>query len=340
MESEMDMDESGSVQLSQSATDVRVHIGLPEGEIELELREATREPDAGITMEAEYTDVPRCPGIVSTPVLMSSEGVQQTPRTGPSDEETQKTPVGTTESFTVQRALVTNPAESQQMLREIRNAQLLHEELMRIDPTLATASSFVSTVCGGRVSKENTEKSKDGGAKKSPVVNSVISDVVKPVMSAGVIEKQRVTRILVAKTMLGEELANNEPSPASLAVLRKAAFGMETPESEPTNPETATESTTPKATDEMAVGTSSESLPQPMATDSSVEPVLISDELSEVEVSDDAAMSIGDSDNEEGISEDYSRTGSSSGGKSTTSRVSHKRPADESPEREIKETSR
>jgi len=210
---------------------------------------------------------------------------------------------------------------------------------MRMDPALAAASSFVSTVCGGRVIKENTDKSKDGGVKKSPVVKSAISDVVKPVMSAGVMEKQRVTRILVAKTMLGEELAKDEPSPASLAVLRKAAFGTETPESEPTNPDTATGSTTPKATNKMAVGTSSESVPQPMATDSSVEPVWISDGISEVEVSDDAAMSIGDSDNEEGISEDYSRTGSSSGGESTTSRGSRKRPADESPERETKETS-
>jgi len=209
-----------------------------------------------------------------------------------------------------------------------------------MDPTLATASSFVSAVCGGRASKENTDQLEDGGVNKPPVVKGTISDVVNPVMSAAVIEKQRMMRILVAKTMLGEELAKNEPSPASLAVLRKAAFGTETPESEPTNTETGTESMTPKATDEMAVGTPSASVPQPRAMDSSVEPVLITDEISEVEVSDDAAMSIGDSDNEEGISEDYSRTGSSSGGESMTSGRSRKRPADESPEREIKETSR
>jgi len=50
-ESERDMDESGSVQLSQSATDVGVHIGLPEVEVEVEMRDATREPDAGTSME-------------------------------------------------------------------------------------------------------------------------------------------------------------------------------------------------------------------------------------------------------------------------------------------------
>jgi len=109
-ESERDMDESGSVQLSQFPTDVGVHIGLPEGEIELELRDATREPYARTSMEAEGTDAPRCPGIVSTPVLTLSEGVQQTRLTGPPDEGAQETPVETTESPTVQPALGVNPA--------------------------------------------------------------------------------------------------------------------------------------------------------------------------------------------------------------------------------------
>jgi len=59
----------------------------------------------------------------------------------------------------------------------------------------------------------------------------------------------------------------------------------------------------------------------------------------EVIVSDDAAMSVGDSD-EEDESDGFSRTGSSSHGDSIPSRGSCKRPADGSPEREVTETIR
>jgi len=41
-------------------------------------------------------------------------------------------------------------------------------------------------------------------------VTDIISDIVRPLASAAVIEKQRVE----AKTMLREELAKSEPSPA------------------------------------------------------------------------------------------------------------------------------
>jgi len=192
---------------------------------------------------------------------------------------------------------------------------------------------------GGR-SKSNLDRSKEGVVKKAAVVRSIISDVVRPLVSAEVIEKQRVLRIIVAKTMLGEELAKSEPLPASLAVYRKAAFGTETPDGEE-----ASATTTVKGTPEIcAEDTGVEIFPNALSQTTTIEelrdPVIITDEPSEIEVSDDAAMSIGDSDNEGGISEDYSGTGSSSCGESTTSRGSRKRTADESPEREPKEISR
>jgi len=92
-------------------------------------------------MEAEDTDVPRCPGTVSKPVLMLLGWTPVAPRTRSSDAETQKTLVGDTKSATVQRGLAKTPAESQQMLCQVRNAQLLQlmKELMKRDPTLATA---------------------------------------------------------------------------------------------------------------------------------------------------------------------------------------------------------
>jgi len=58
-------------------------------------------------------------------------------------------------------------------------------------------------------------------------------------------------------------------------------------------------------------------------------------------LSDDAAMSVGDSDEEESESDGFSCTDSnSSHGESTRSHGSRKRPADESPEREWDETRR
>jgi len=126
MESELDMDESNSVHLSQSSTDVGVHIGLPEVEIDLETQQTVVEPDMVFPKEAKDTDVPRCPGTMLTPVLMPSEGTHRVTPVRPSDTEALKTHVGEMETSTGERALATNPAESQKLLHEIRNAQLLH----------------------------------------------------------------------------------------------------------------------------------------------------------------------------------------------------------------------
>jgi len=61
----------------------------------------------------------------------------------------------------------------------------------------------------------------------------------------------------------------------------------------------------------------------------------------EILVSDDAAMWVGDSEEEEEESDGFSRSGSSSSrGESIPSRGSRKRPADESPERDLCETNR
>jgi len=188
MESEMDMDESGSVHLSQSATDVGVHIGLPEVEIDLEIQQTIVEPDTVLPMEAEDTDVPQCTGTVSTPVLMPSETTHRITPVAPSDTEAKETHVGEIETSTSERALATNPVQSQKMLREIRSAQLLHEELMMRDPTIATATSFMSTVCGGRVDKIKPDMPKEMEIKKSAVAKSILSDVAQPLMSAEVIE--------------------------------------------------------------------------------------------------------------------------------------------------------
>jgi len=212
---------------------------------------------------------------------------------------------------------------------------------MRRDPTLATAASFLSLVCDGiRMSKDTPDKHKEREMQKSAIAKSIPSDVAKPLISAEVIEKQRITRILVAKTMLGEELAKDKPSMASLDVLRKAAFGTETIEDEEASVTTIVETTVRKCPEQKRVEPPPRALPQTTAVENLIDPVLVTDEHSEVEVSDDAAMSIGDSDNEEEISDDYSRTGSSSCGESTTSRGSRKRPADELPERDPKKTDR
>jgi len=147
MESEMDVDES--VQLSQSATDIGVHIGLPEGETELDYQRPTGEVDTVRPMDAEDTDVPRCSEAASTPVLIPLAGTHSALCAGPTNAEAQKTPVEPIMSSMAECTRGTNPTESQRMLREIDNAKLLHEELLKRDPTLATAASFLDLVCGG-----------------------------------------------------------------------------------------------------------------------------------------------------------------------------------------------
>jgi len=201
-------------------------------------------------------------------------------------------------------------------------------------------ASFLNVVCGGGGSKSNLDRSKEGGVKKAAIERSIISDVVRPLVRAEVLEKLSVTRILVAKTMLGEELSKSDPSPASLAVYRKAAFGTETPGGEEASATTTVEGTPKNCAEDTVVEILPKALSQTTTIEGLRDPVLFTDEPSEIELSDDAAISIGDSDNEEGISEDYSGTGSSSCGESMTSRGSRKRPADESPERETKEISR
>jgi len=149
MESEMDVDESCSVQLSQSAIDIGVHIGLFEGEAELDQQRPTGEVDTGLPMDAKDTDVSRCSGAVSTPVLIPLAGTHSAPCAGPTDAEAQKTPVEPIMSSMAERTRGTNPTKSQRMLREIDNAKLVHEKLLKRDPTLATVASFLNVVGGG-----------------------------------------------------------------------------------------------------------------------------------------------------------------------------------------------
>jgi len=129
---------------------------------------------------------------------------------------------------------------------------------------------------------ESSDKAKEEGVKKPAVAKCTLSDVVKPLMSPEVIEKQCVTRVLVAKTMLEEELSKDEPSLASLAVLRKAAFGTETPDKGETCEKTTVATTVHECADGTSLKISSKALPQPAAVESLTEPVVITDELSKL----------------------------------------------------------
>jgi len=226
--------------------------------------------------------------------------------------------------------------EAQQMVREIDNAKLLQEELIRRDPSFASGSTMLETESEG-AAKDKLIK----GASEIVVEvgDRIVEDRMIPTqirMGARVLENQRKLRILVAKSMLEEELAKDEPSAASVSVLKSAAYGRD----EPVDIEMlGMEIVADAVTGEMTLGDNS------IIIDNEIEPEgTCRVETEEVDdkgvISDDAAMSVGDSDEEEEGSDGFSRSSSSSShGESNLSRGSRKRPADESPEREQKEGS-
>jgi len=174
--------------------------------------------------------------------------------------------------------------ESQRMLNEIEASKLLQEEI---------------------------------GARENVV--ETITTPTKIRMGARVIEKQRMTHILVAKSMLEEELAK---------YVRDESTDIEIGG--------ATEIVLFATTDDPIIIDTRATIANEIESEATREVVFHMDERGENE-----ALSIGNSDKEEEGSDGFSQSGSSSSrGESTLSRGSRKRPADESPEREPNETSR
>jgi len=109
------------------------------------------------------------------------------------------------------------------MMREIDAANLLQEELIRIEPQLASAYFFMNIVSGGKPTN-TTKKGSYVASERPPCAAVEDAGVVADFGAAANVttempsgpslrdvkyaERQRVTRITAAKSLLKEELLN------------------------------------------------------------------------------------------------------------------------------------
>jgi len=298
--------------------------------------------------DISMTDAPVVPGIVSTPIVSHLE-FKITEKPG---ENTGK--ISRAEKKSSNEKVAGAPCdkvvtESQRMMNAIDGSKLLHEELIRREPSLASISSFLNTVCGGTAREKKAEKTEEANIR---ITENKVTSVTLPIKTRSemkYMEKQRVSRILVAKTLLEEELAKDEPSLFSIAAFRTAAYGGDGSEGkEPVCDIVETEETlitakTIPIISQPSATTSSTQLIEAQVTGTGgtcgAEAITVVPEEAEVVLSDDAALSIDGSDDDEKGSDGFTRSESSSShGESTVNSASRKRRADGSPERELRGT--
>jgi len=169
------MNESGDLQLSQSATDVGVFVELPGAVVESVRSEVigpkvSEEPTDDVT-----TDPAEAPDVVSgQEELPPKESLQSVKESQPSVKESQPSvkesqpsvkesqpgvkesqpdaakahddPEGEVTDIGTKEVCV---AERRRILTKIEKSKLLRDEMMRQEPSLSTVASFMSTLCGG-----------------------------------------------------------------------------------------------------------------------------------------------------------------------------------------------
>jgi len=247
------------------------------------------------------------------------------------------------------------------MIEEIDVSTLVRNELMRTEPHLASAASFLSVVSGGASRNKLEQKTEamverssdvayagsvDVAADAAVMTTETIADVGAAVPSGPspweikYAERRRVTRITAAKSLLKDELKKRNPSSVSIAAFRKAAYGDESKAE--TNLDTGGEAT--GGANCADVATSEIIDPSEMQVDESAPKMTVDKQPREIEVnmqqgneiliSEEEVMSTGDSEEEEDGSDGFSDH-SISGGESARSQGSRKRRAEESPERDV-----
>jgi len=346
IDSEMDRGNTSDAHLSQSATDLDVQIELPSVAAECTFKDM-----AGPFDKAAIGEVPVAPGIVATLVeigVFASAHATEDMTSGMSGciDGSKTTPTS--------RSVVL--AEYNQLLKEIEASTLAQEELRRTEPDLASAASFLDVVTRG--AEEGRKLRKDNHSSVQPIL--IVTAEATSVQEVSPAEgrakevsqaeakykaRQRIIRVTAAKSFLEEELAKVKPCLSSVAAFRKAAYGDES---------TATTSGAPGDIEREESAMVVESLlglgsipTRETAEDTGITPeakeivdsavIVVGDR--EETVSDDDEMSVGDSESEG--SEDFSGGSRSiSDGKSIVSKNSRKRPADESPERDLARTNR
>jgi len=235
IDSEADTEGMGDSELSLSATDLCTQIDLPEGGTEMEMQGIHTIKDATIAGGIAAGN-PNALEIMTGPVLSYAadetivSGCSATQDLGIPDK--QCSPI---EPVTPRSVIL---ADFNLMMGEIDAANLLQEELIRTEPQLASAYSFMNIVSGGkptniRRSALAAERSphtaiEDAGA----VVGVNAAANVTTEMPSGpslrdvkFAERQRLTRITAAKSLLEEELRKKNPSIVSVATFHREAYG-------------------------------------------------------------------------------------------------------------------
>jgi len=242
---------------------------------------------------------------------------------------------------------------------EIDAANLLQEEIIRTEPQLASANSFMNIVSGGKPTNVKgsvviAERSPHTAIESAGAVVGVDAaakaTTEKPsetsLRNAKFAERQRLTRITAAKSLLKEELRKKNPSIASIATFRRQAYGEGGHEGGVDEAEAAAigvgcdVGVNPRVVP-LCPTTSNEAAIMPFEAVQCVEVEVEKHGQDAMMILEEEVMSIGDSEEEEDESDGFSTSGhSTSGGESARSRGSRKRPADESPERDTSVTAR
>jgi len=350
IDSEGEVEGTSDAQLSLFVTDLGTQIDLSGGGAEVKAQEIHGTKDA-TEEEGKTLDTSAALGNMMTPLLAyAREEIVASDRPEAQGTKIQDKQDVTGKPPKTLRSVIL--ADFSRLISEIDASTRLQEELIRTEPHLAFASSFLNVV-SGRKPMNSTRKEA-----KILFERSSCADVAAIGVSVGVLaempsglasreekyaERMRVTRITAVKSLLKEELKKKNPFSASIAIFRKKLYGEES------NTESEVDKTV-KAGRDAGVTAGEVSRCATLVSEAVVLP-LVQGPGVEIEgevrgenammISDDEVMSVGESDEEEDVSDGFSGSGrSTSGGKSIMSRSSRKRPADESPERDTPQTVR
>jgi len=139
-------DTTFDVQLSQSATDLGTQIDLPGGKTEIESREKYGNKDVS-NKGLEMSDTPVNSGLVAPPLLpyAGGESGESGRRVLDDPEMSDKHGVGAKILRSPRNVIL---AEFNRKMEEIDVSTLVQKELIRTEPHLASAASFLSVVSG------------------------------------------------------------------------------------------------------------------------------------------------------------------------------------------------
>jgi len=178
IDSEVDGNDSCEVLLSQSTTDVDVYIELPEGSIDTTNLERMSTGDRLAVSDVTQAVAPYNPGIIKVSAGPTREVLADTKSANVTSNVNQvaDSVIGDGIGVEPSNKII---AESQRILQEIDGSKLLQEELIRRDPSLASVSSFLSTVCGAVSKDKNVKKKGERKNQESDVRSGIMPTAIQ-----------------------------------------------------------------------------------------------------------------------------------------------------------------